>query len=1153
MRKIRPENLQHLYDIRNLVIREIQKLQLTGLPHLKLLMLLERAEELRHFLDISIEATLSSPVELSKSTSEAIQKLLKMLIDLSLKSKRDLQTAEMRVSYANFPRLIARYKKEARELASQLANFASENKLIVIDQFTNRWKILENAVKDKTDEINRLNLWAEHNINRGILIVEKFFSILDKHPDLVDVYCKIREMLKESSYQNISKSDLFDIYFYTSHLPDKEKNIPDKIIHYIDNEEPHQPHQFFNPSWYKKIYPEVDKLHYLALEHFIRYGEAFFYSPNQDFDTTYYMEANEDVMDAGISPFRHFLQHGLAEGRPPCPKAGHYFIKQHLEPIGVTLGFIRLHEYSSNIGLTQLQTHCAARKNSIAVDIDANHWTGNDSDLDAFVIGTQGASRLRNEVLQNVAESGRLVLYIGDNPQKDLDELLHQSILPLERLFAVTSNYERFLRWQESNRPLKLLFYDFTDPARDVPFIEALLNRLAEKQAFCLRRIGQWDTTHDTKPAISIVSIIYKKCREMIAFLESLNRQDLARPFEVVLVDDASPDDSVRQIEHWLKEKQQSGLLNAHMTLRILCNPTNSGNCTSRNRGIEASLADIVLVADGDVVMSTSCLSEHLWAYRLGDCDATIGFFRFNMDYNDVFQWLAASETNAEIVRKQILSDSYSYIRQLPNSIYNFVTRNTSFKKSSFNGSYFDTSFNYTSDINSGYGEEDHEIAARLYFDRKNIRFVEKSICVHIRHGDNSYNANKAISNLRNWNRLIDKYPDLTLVDRQYYQWRTRNLLMKASEMPNKPEVQIARKRYEDPYRTNIIVPRAKPLRVLINKCDIPYQYDLFKMRHFFTLLDKVDLTVADGWDYNLRPCPYNVTFTSFDKVNPSKFDLAILTFDSDALLLTEGPSPLHVWGQSLMRMLELTREIPRIALCYSSAASSGKRNGEQCSMLDTQRAKRKALLRVLLEDIHVVCTSYQLQQDWGFSRSTVIWHGFSPQEYPEGTHTDHCLTLPHKTFIGDSVETLHLLKAKLADVCPLECLAPPAPLPEHLDSKQNRAIADYQNYAKYLGKFAIHLTPLDRPSMPTCRTEAMLTGSIPVTLRNDDVDIFIQNGVNGFVGDSIDELISHIRWLQSNENRRRKISRNARITAMDIFNVDRCLASWLNIFHNFA
>ena len=64
----------------------------------------------------------------------------------------------------------------------------------------------------------------------------------------------------------------------------------------------------------------------------------------------------------------------------------------------------------------------------------------------------------------------------------------------------------------------------------------------------------------------------------------------------------------------------------------------------------------------------------------------------------------------------------------------------------------------------------------------------------------------------------------------------------------------------------------------------------------------------------------------------------------------------------------------------------------------------------------------------------------------------------------------------------------------------------------------------------------------------NHDVDMFIQNGVNGFYGESADELRDQLRFLVRNPDEARRIGANARRTAMDVFNYDRFLGDWLEL-----
>lgn len=71
----------------------------------------------------------------------------------------------------------------------------------------------------------------------------------------------------------------------------------------------------FDAGWYAVHYPEVACSGLDALDHFLTTGAAAMYSPGPDFDTRRYLEANPDVLAAGINPLLHYLGYGRHEGR----------------------------------------------------------------------------------------------------------------------------------------------------------------------------------------------------------------------------------------------------------------------------------------------------------------------------------------------------------------------------------------------------------------------------------------------------------------------------------------------------------------------------------------------------------------------------------------------------------------------------------------------------------------------------------------------------------------------------------------------------------------------------------------------------------------------------------------------------------------------
>ena len=75
-----------------------------------------------------------------------------------------------------------------------------------------------------------------------------------------------------------------------------------------------------------------------------------------------------------------------------------------------------------------------------------------------------------------------------------------------------------------------------------------------------------------------------------------------------------------------------------------------------------------------------------------------------------------------------------------------------------------------------------------------------------------------------------------------------------------------------------------------------------------------------------------------------------------------------------------------------------------------------------------------------------------------------------------------------------------------------------------------------------------MMTGSIPISLNNHDVELFIKNGENGFYGEDVQELAEYGRWLTTHPREQSAIRRNARLTALDVFNIDRHVALWSDL-----
>lgn len=61
--------------------------------------------------------------------------------------------------------------------------------------------------------------------------------------------------------------------------------------------------------------------------HYLEVGWRALLDPSEDFSTSYYLESNSDVVDAGINPFFHYIASGRDEGRIPHPKYDHDMVE----------------------------------------------------------------------------------------------------------------------------------------------------------------------------------------------------------------------------------------------------------------------------------------------------------------------------------------------------------------------------------------------------------------------------------------------------------------------------------------------------------------------------------------------------------------------------------------------------------------------------------------------------------------------------------------------------------------------------------------------------------------------------------------------------------------------------------------------------------
>lgn len=101
--------------------------------------------------------------------------------------------------------------------------------------------------------------------------------------------------------------------------------------------------------------------------------------------------------------------------------------------------------------------------------------------------------------------------------------------------------------------------------------------------------------------AVSVVIPVHNQPDQLARLLASLDRQQDAPPFEVIIVDDCSTDDTFQIGQAWAQDR-------AARCIRL---PHNRGPAAARNVGLRAAAAPVVAYIDSD------CVAEPAWLDRL--------------------------------------------------------------------------------------------------------------------------------------------------------------------------------------------------------------------------------------------------------------------------------------------------------------------------------------------------------------------------------------------------------------------------------------------------------------------------------------------------------------------------------------------------------
>jgi hypothetical protein len=657
------------------------------------------------------------------------------------------------------------------------------------------------------------------------------------------------------------------------------------------------------------------------------------------------------------------------------------------------------------------------------------------------------------------------------------------------------------------------------------------------------------------RPRVSVIGILYNKADEIVPVLRSWFRQNYDGEIEIVLVNDCTPDASVsvaRAEAKRLSAVPRAAGMGSTPTLRIIENDRNSGNCISRNEGIRASTGDIVFVIDADCVVNRDFVRLHVDAHSWGDCDICIGPMNIEVGGRDPVEMLSKHEADpVAVLSMAAMQDPVNSA-----SFLNCITRNFSIHRTALPSRLFDPAFGYSADPASGFGWEDVEMGFRLWQSGARIRFVSEAISLHVSPRESFDPPHKADRSLQNFRRLLEKHPDLVHVARGWARdtleaisaWRRTHGLVSC------PDMRAVRSIIDGASPVVPVRPASpRPLRICTYRWHVPHQYELYKLPHRFDLLTGLGCAMTEAWEWGQRPMPANARFVPADSVDLRDYDLAVLHFDENVIDWQNCNGILGAdWGAAFRWFREhVVPVLPAIAVCHGTPQFRGQYNpsyqGED--LLQPIEDSRHRLVG-LLADIPVVVNSYQAQREWQFLDSRVIWHGFEPSDFPLTRYERLILSplgplvrsRPHYRGYG----TYQSVFSGFPKAYAPHTIRVPEPHPAL--AEMAASAVKYRSYVDSLRRYSIYFNPTLRSPMPRARGEPMMSGLVPVSLRNHDVELFVRNGVNGFHADEPDALREQLLWLCRRPEEVRRIGAAARQTAITTFNVDRYLADWSSL-----
>jgi GT2 family glycosyltransferase len=380
-----------------------------------------------------------------------------------------------------------------------------------------------------------------------------------------------------SLYRSFSYEDYFDRKFYLRANPDVAAAGMDPLHHYRTYgwREGRNPNRYFNVIWYLSRYQDVARSSIEPVKHFALFGRKEGRQPHHLFDAAYYLYGARDVAEAGIDPLTHFLRYGDSEGRSPHPLFDPLYYRRSNPEVGSIPPFA----HYSEVGARQLRSPCPAFDAEYYYRLYPDSLANRMDPLLHYLLAPTSSRRHFHPLLDGHYQ---LATSIGSSEGMD----------PLTDYVQFRSHFDandvgRGMTSIPAPRPAHL------------PLLELIVK-----------------TSRVDTPKVSIVVPCYKSEPHYLEACVNSIRSQYYNDWELILVDDHSPDDTTWTI----LEKFRS------LDHRVKCLRTsaNLGISEATNVGVVASSGAYIAFVDHDDVLTPDALAVMI--NQLRDQNADVAY-----------------------------------------------------------------------------------------------------------------------------------------------------------------------------------------------------------------------------------------------------------------------------------------------------------------------------------------------------------------------------------------------------------------------------------------------------------------------------------------------------------------------------------------------